>query len=86
MLPLDFNGGGVTTFILNANYDMCVYGRVSPIITQQIEVTMAGGRRTVFTHRALRVFGQFEVGERRENGRVVNLFRMVATALEADVP
>jgi hypothetical protein len=83
MLPLDFNEGGVSRFILNANYDMCAYGAPA-LLNQQVEVVIADGRRTLFTHRGIRVFGRFAVGEDRTGGRVVSLYRMVASAIQTE--
>jgi hypothetical protein len=82
MLPIDYDDGGVTRFLLNASFDMCQFGAPSAV-NERVDVTMTDGRRTVFTHRPIRVYGQFEVGERREGGRLVSLYRMKGLALGA---
>lgn len=79
MMPLDYDGG-VRTFVLNASYDMCQFGAPS-IPNQRIDVTMAGGRRTVFVHTPIRVFGVMEVGEEFDNGQLVSIYRMKADAI-----
>jgi hypothetical protein len=82
MLPIDYDDGGVTRFLLNASFDMCQFGAPSAV-NERVDVTMTDGRRTVFTHRPIRVYGQFEVGERQEGGRLVSLYRMKGLALGA---
>jgi hypothetical protein len=80
MLPLDFDGAGVTEFILNANYDMCYYG--APTRPNDfIVVRMRDGRRTRFVHTPVIVFGALEVGEERKGERVVSLYRMTGDAI-----
>ena len=80
MLPLDFEDGTVSRFILNASYDMCQFGAPS-LATERLEVTMAAGQRTPFTHRAVRVYGTLTVHERIEDDEVVGLYALNATAL-----
>jgi hypothetical protein len=80
MLPLDFDGGGVSQFILNASYDMCAFGAPSAL-NERIDVTVADSRRTIYTHLPLTVFGIFDVGEQTRDGRVVSLYRLRALAI-----
>jgi hypothetical protein len=80
MLPLDFNGVGVGLFILNANQDRCGLGAPT-VINELIVVTMTQHRRTVLTHMPIRVFGRFQVGEERRDGRLASLYRMDAEAI-----
>jgi hypothetical protein len=80
MLPLDITSEGVRTFLLNASYDMCQYG-APVVINQQVEVTMTRGRRTAYTHSAMRVFGTLEVGEAFSRGELVSLYRLQAEAV-----
>jgi hypothetical protein len=82
MLPLDYDGSGVSEFILNANYDMCAFGAPT-VLNQQVMVLMAEGRRAPFTHLPVRVFGRFEVGEKSSSGRVVSIYRLSAIAFTA---
>lgn len=80
MLPLDFDGDGVTEFILNANYDMCYFG--APTRPNDfIVVRMRDGRRTRFVHTPVVVFGTLDVGEERKGDRVVSLYRMTGDAI-----
>ena len=80
MLPLDFDGEGVTQFLLNANYDMCYFG--APTRPNDfIVVTMRDGRRTRFVHTPVVVFGTLEVGEERKGDRVVSIYRMTGDAI-----
>jgi hypothetical protein len=80
MLPLDYDKGGVSTFILNASYDMCQFGAPT-VVTQRVDVTMTNNRRTAYTHTPIRVYGVLEVGEQYEDGRVVSIYRMKADAV-----
>jgi uncharacterized protein len=80
MLPLDFNGQGVTEFLLNASYDMCFYG--APTMPNQfIVVTMKDARRTRFVHTPIVVFGTLRVAPERRNGRIVSLYRLEADGI-----
>lgn len=77
MLPLDFNGAGVSEFLLNANYDMCYFG--APTRPNDfIMVKMSGGRRTEFVHTPIVVFGTLRVRENVQRGRVASLYEMEA--------
>jgi hypothetical protein len=80
MLPLDFNGRGVTEFILNASYAMCYFG--APTTPNQfIVVTMKDARRTRFVHTPIMVFGTLRVAPERRNGRIVGLYRLEADGI-----
>jgi hypothetical protein len=80
MLPIDFDGAGVTTFLLNASYDMCYFGAPTQP-NEFIVVKMRNGRRTRFVHTPVAVFGTLIVEEERRDGRVVSLYRMDAEAI-----
>lgn len=75
MLPLDATVGGVTHFLLTARFDQCLFGLIAPI-NEQIDVTMTGGRRTLFTHQRLRAFGMLHVTSVREDGRLLGVYRL----------
>lgn len=80
MLPVDFNGQGVTEFILNASYDMCYFG--APTTPNQfIVVKMKDGRRTRFVHTPIVVFGTLRVAPERRNGRIVSLYQLEADGI-----
>jgi hypothetical protein len=76
MMPLDYDGG-VRTFVLNASYDMCQFGAPS-IVNQRIDVSMVEGKRTVFVHTPIRVYGVMEVGEEYDRGHLVSIYRLKA--------
>jgi hypothetical protein len=78
MLPIDVNGDGVSRFLLNASYDMCMYGMTAGGPHQWVAVEMADGRRAPFTHMPLVVFGTLDIGEQRQNGRVMSMYRLRA--------
>ncbi len=85
MLPLDFNGDGVSEFLLNASYDMCYFG--APTLPHQfVVVRMSGGRRTRFVHTPVAVYGTLRVHEERRNGRVVSLYQMDGEAIATGWP
>jgi hypothetical protein len=76
MMPMDFDGGGVSEFLLNGNYDMCAFGAPSGL-NEWVLARLTGGRRTRFVgHAPITVYGTLDVGERERNGRVESLYRM----------
>lgn len=80
MLPVDYDGAGVTEFLLNASYDMCYFG--APTLPNQfIVVKMRDGRRTQFVHTPVVAFGTLTIKEERRGGRVVSLYHMEAEAI-----
>lgn len=80
MLPLDFSGEGVTSFLLNANFDMCYFG--APVQPNQfIVVRMKNGKPTRFVHTPVVVFGVLNVREERRDDRVVSLYQMDANGV-----
>jgi CheY-like chemotaxis protein len=78
MLPIDVNGDGVSEFLLNASYDMCMFGMTAGAPHQWVHVQMADGRRAPFTHVPIAVFGTLDIGEQRQNGRVMSMYRLRA--------
>lgn len=81
MMPLDFDGEGVTRFILNGSYDMCLFGAPVAAPHQWIAVQMTRQRRTAVVHLPIVVFGTLSVGEERRDGRVLSLYRVQADAI-----
>lgn len=80
MLPLDFNGQGVSEFVLNASYDMCYFG--APTAPNQfVVVKMKNARRTRFVHTPIIVFGTLTLVPERRDGRLVSLYRMEADSI-----
>jgi hypothetical protein len=78
MLPLDVTRAGVSHFLLNPSYDMCMFGAASGSPTQWVEVVMPAGRPAEYTHLPITVIGRFALGERRERGRLVSIYRVDA--------
>jgi hypothetical protein len=78
MLPIDVNSDGVSTFLLNSNFDMCMYGMTAGGPHQWVAVQMVDGKRAPFTHMPLFVFGTLDIGEQRQNGRVMSMYRLRA--------
>ena len=84
MMPLDYDNGTLSEFVLNGSYDMCAYGAPSNL-NEWILVRMAGGKRTRFTgHIPVSVFGTLEVKEEMRDGRVVRIYRLTADFLGVD--
>ncbi|MFN8094116.1 MAG: DUF3299 domain-containing protein [Vicinamibacteria bacterium] len=85
MMPLDFDRGQLSNFVLNGSYDMCAFGMVPTSLNQWIDVRMSDKRKTRFTgHYPVTVFGILDVGPLWERGRVVSLYRLEADFLGID--
>ncbi|HXG46795.1 MAG TPA: hypothetical protein VNO52_04160 [Methylomirabilota bacterium] len=85
MLPLKVEGGLVTEMLLMKDQSMCCFG-VVPKINEWISVKMVSkGIRPVMDE-AVTLFGTLHVGEMRENGYLVGIYRMdgqkMASALD----
>lgn len=77
MLPLKVQNGLVTELLLMRDQSMCCYG-VVPKITEWISVKMVGKGVKPIMDQPVTLFGRFQVGEVRENGYLVCLYRMEA--------
>lgn len=76
MMPVRVDDqGNVDEFALNGNYDMCFYGAPSQL-NQWVHVKMQPGAKAKFSHNPTLVSGTLEVGELKENGTVVSLYRL----------
>ncbi|MGH1348361.1 MAG: DUF3299 domain-containing protein [Nannocystales bacterium] len=81
MVPLDVDERGVKEFVLSQNRSFCCYG-ITPSLNEMILVRMKGGQRAPYANDTpLAVFGEFSVGEHREGGHVVSLYRMEASKI-----
>lgn len=85
MLPLKVEGGLVTEMLLMKDQSMCCFG-VVPKINEWVSVKMVSkGIRPVMDE-AVTLFGTLHVGEMRENGYLVGIYRMdgqkMASALD----
>jgi hypothetical protein len=80
-VPLNYNSGTTTEFILNALVDECAWGP-TPRINEWIHVELAKGTKAKIADGAnLWVRGTFQIREEVQMGRVVGLYRIVAASL-----
>jgi hypothetical protein len=87
VVPLEFEGGKTSEFMLAVTADVCGFGAI-PRINEWMHITMAGGRKiplyaTQSYTPILRVRGVLHVKEDIEDGRLVGLYEMVADAADA---
>jgi len=82
MLPLKVEGGLVTELLLMKDQSMCCYGTV-PRINEWISVTMVGGGVKPIMDQVITLFGILHVGEIRENGYLVGIYRMEGDKMDA---
>jgi hypothetical protein len=77
MLPLkvDAESGLVTEFLIMRDQSMCCYGAV-PKINQWISVTMTGKGVRPMMDQPVTLYGKLHVGEMRENGYLVGIYRL----------
>ena len=81
MLPLNFRGGLATDFLILRNQSMCCYG-VIPNITEWVNVRMIGKGVKPIMDQPVTVSGRFHVGDVRENGSLVGIYRLEADELK----
>jgi hypothetical protein len=86
MMPLDASSSGVSRFLLNGNYDMCMFGAATGSPNQWVDVVMPRGRPATYTHLPLTVIGALTVGEQRSRSRVYALYRIDADRVLTSVP
>jgi hypothetical protein len=75
MLPMKFDHGLTTEFLILRNQGMCCYG-VPPKITEWVNVRTAGKGVKPIMDQPVTVCGTFHVGEVRENGDLVGIYRL----------
>lgn len=75
MLPLKVEGGKVTEMLIMRDQSMCCYGAV-PKINEWVSVRMIGGGVKPIMDQAITMYGKLHVGEMRENGYLVGIYRM----------
>ena len=75
MLPVRLQGSQTTEFLLLKNQTLCCYG-VTPKITEWVNVLMKGSGVKVKMDEPVSVCGIFHVGEFRENGELVGIYRL----------
>ena len=84
MLPLDFNEGQTSHFLLLPFLPECCFGTL-PSLNQFVSVRMRKGRSTkVLSSSSLcRVYGILKVKEKVEEGNFITLYRMLAKKIKS---
>jgi len=75
MLPLKFERGLTTEFLILRNQSMCCYG-IPPKITEWVNVRTSGKGIKPIMDQPVTVCGTFHVGEVRENGDLVGIYSL----------
>ncbi len=84
--PVDIeNGGIIKDFMILRNQITCCFG-CAVRINEWISVTMRDGKslKADFTSRPVTLYGTLEVGEKFDNGCLMNLYRMKADKMVED--
>jgi hypothetical protein len=83
MLPTTLEHGRATEFLILRNQSMCCYG-IPPRITEWVNVRTAGKGIKPIMDQPVTVCGTFHVGDVRENGELVGIYRLDAEKLTPD--
>ena len=75
MLPLKVEGGLVTEMLVMKDQSMCCYGTV-PKIHEWVSIKMTDKGVKPLMDQPVTLFGKLHVGEMRENGYLVGIYRM----------
>ena len=75
MLPLKVEAGKVTEMLIMRDQSMCCYGAV-PKINEWVSVKMVGSGVKPIMDQAITLYGKLFVGEMRENGYLVGIYRI----------
>ena len=75
MLPMTFQRGLTTDFLILRNQSMCCYG-IPPKITEWVNVRTSGKGIKPIMDEPITVCGTFHVGEVRENGALVGIYSL----------
>ena len=81
MLPLKVEAGLVTELLIMKDQSMCCFGSV-PKINEWVSVKMSGHGVKAVMDQPVTLFGKLFVGEIRENGYLVGIYRMEGERLE----
>ena len=81
MLPVDAVRGA-TQFVLVESLWGCCFGAV-PQMNQLVDVQLAPGTTTNYEEGPVLVAGKLDVGEQREEGAVISLYRLTAASVRA---
>jgi len=82
MLPLKVDGGVVTEMLIMKDQSMCCYG-TTPRINEWVSVKMRGKGVKPIMDQPVTLFGTLHVGETRENGYLVGIYRLDGNRMEA---
>ena len=80
LLPLKMNDGLAIEFLLLRNQNMCCFGSV-PKVNEWIAVEPAGQGVKPVMDQPITIMGRLRVGEVRENGYLVGIYRMAAATV-----
>ena len=80
MLPMNYQEGLATDFLILRNQSMCCYG-VIPNITEWVNVRMIGKGVKPVMDQPVTVSGRFHVGDVREHGSLVGIYSLDAEQL-----
>jgi len=82
MLPLKVESGAVTELLIMRDQSMCCYG-VTPKINEWVSVKMKNKGVKALMDQPVTLFGTLRVGEARENGYLVGIYRLEGERMEA---
>jgi hypothetical protein len=82
MLPLKVENGAVTELLIMKDQSMCCYGAV-PKIHEWVSVKMMGAGVKPIMDQPVTLLGTLRVGEMRENGYLVGIYRMEGERMKA---
>jgi hypothetical protein len=82
MLPLKVESGLVTELLIMRDQSMCCYG-VTPKINEWVSVKMKDKGVKAVMDQPVTLFGMLRVGEARENGYLVGIYRLEGEKMEA---
>jgi len=82
MLPLKVEGGLVTELLIMRDQSMCCYG-TTPKINEWVSVKMKAKGIKALMDQPVTLFGKLHVGEARENGYLVGIYRLDGERMEA---
>ena len=83
MLPLRVEDGRVTELLIMKDQSMCCYG-ATPKIHEWVSVTVKGRGVKPVMDVPVTLFGTLRVGEQRENGYLVSIYRMDGERMETE--
>ena len=83
MLPLKVEGGLVTELLIMKDQSMCCYG-TTPRIHEWVSVKMTSRGVKPVMDQIVTLCGTLHVGEERENGYLVNIYRLDGVKMVAE--